>query len=45
MLGEAIVDIKTSLMTEVGNRVQSLEAKTAEVASEKKAKECGASSV
>ena len=45
MLGEAIVDIKATLMTEMSNQVKGLESKIAEVASEKKAKTGGVSSV
>ena len=45
MLGEAIVDIKTSMMTEMSTQVTALEAKTADVALEKKAKTGGVSSV
>ena len=45
MLGEAIVDIKTPMMTEMSTQVKALEAKIADVASEKKAKTGGVSSV
>ena len=45
MLGEAIVDIKATFMSDMSTQVKGLESKIAEVASEKKAKTGGVSSV
>ena len=38
LLGEAIVDMKATLLAEMSNQVKGLEQKIAEVAAEKKAK-------
>ena len=38
LMGDAIVEMKTTLLTEMNNQVKNLEMKTAEVAAEKKAK-------
>ena len=45
LLGEAIVDMKATLLTEMSNQVKGLESKIAEVASDKQSKTGRVSSV